>query len=113
MKGNWRYVPLTQSQLQRLRSVDYEGLIIERLDGDDEEEEGFSIFDVLDNTNLLTDRQKDVLEMRIVDDMTFEEIGKHLETSKQNVFEIYNKALTNLKKDLTWLNIPEGEDDGI
>jgi len=113
MKGNWRYVPLTQSQLQRLRSVDYEGLIIERLDGDDEEEEGFSIFDVLDNTNLLTDRQKDVLEMRIVDDMTFEEIGKHLETSKQNVFEIYNKALTNLKKDLTWLNLPEGEDDGI
>ena len=113
MKGNWRYVPLTQSQLQRLRSVDYEGLIIERLDGDDEEEEGFSIFDVLDNTNLLTDRQKDVLEMRIVDDMTFEEIGKHLETSKQNVFEIYNKALTNLKKDLTWLNIPEGEDDGV
>jgi len=113
MKGNWRYVPLTQSQLQRLRSVDYEGLIIERLDGDDEEEEGFSIFDVLDNTNLLTDRQKDVLEMRIVDDMTFEEIGKHLETSKQNVFEIYNKALTNLKKDLTWLNLPEGEDDGV
>ena len=113
MKGNWRYVPLTISQLERLRSVDYEGLIIERLDGDDKEEEGFSIFDVLDNTNLLTDRQKDVLEMRIVDDMTFEEIGKHLETSKQNVFEIYNKALTNLKKDLTWLNIPEGEDDGI
>jgi DNA-directed RNA polymerase specialized sigma subunit len=113
MKGNWRYVPLTISQLERLRSVDYEGLIIERLDGDDKEEEGFSIFDVLDNTKLLTDRQKDVLEMRIVDDMTFEEIGKHLETSKQNVFEIYNKALTNLKKDLTWLNIPEGEDDGI
>jgi RNA polymerase sigma factor (sigma-70 family) len=113
MKGNWRYVPLTISQLERLRSVDYEGLIIERLDGDDEEEEGFSIFDVLDNTKLLTDRQKDVLEMRIVDDMTFEEIGKHLETSKQNVFEIYNKALTNLKKDLTWLNLPEGEDDGI
>jgi DNA-directed RNA polymerase specialized sigma subunit len=113
MKGNWRYVPLTISQLERLRSVDYEGLIIERLDGDDKEEEGFSIFDVLDNTKLLTDRQKDVLEMRIVDDMTFEEIGKHLETSKQNVFEIYNKALTNLKRDLTWLNIPEGEDDGI
>ena len=113
MKGNWRYVPLTISQLERLRSVDYEGLIIERLDGDDKEEEGFSIFDVLDNTKLLTDRQKDVLEMRIVDDMTFEEIGKHLETSKQNVFEIYNKALTNLKKDLTWLNLPEGEDDGI
>jgi len=113
MKGAWRYVPLTQSQLNRLRSVDYEGLIIERLDGDDEEEDHFSIFDVLDNTKILTDRQKDVLEMRIVDDMTFEEIGKALETSKQNVFEIYNKALTNLKKDLTWLNIPEGEDDGV
>lgn len=114
MKGNWRYVPLTSHQLEKIVAVDYETIILDRLDGDDEEEDiGFSIFDLLDNTKLLTDRQKDVLELRIVEDKTFEEIGQLLQTSKQNVFEIYNKALSNLKKDLTWLNIPEAEDDGI
>ena len=114
MKGNWRYIPLTPQQLERIVTVDYETIILDRLDGDDEEEEmGFSFFDMLDNTTLLTDRQKDVLELRIVEDKTFEEIGRLLQTSKQNVFEIYNKALSNLKKDLTWLNIPEGDDDGI
>jgi DNA-directed RNA polymerase specialized sigma subunit len=115
MKGNWRYIPLTSQQLERIVAVDYETIILDRLDGDHEEEEiGFSIFDMLDNTKLLTDRQKDVLELRIVEDKTFEEIGRLLQTSKQNVFEIYNKALSNLKKDLTWLNIPEaGEDDGV
>lgn len=114
MKSSWRYIPLTQKQLERIVAVDYETIILDRLDGDDEEEDiGFSIFDLLDNTDLLTDRQKDVLEMRIVESKTFEEIGRCLATSKQNVFEIYNKAITNLKKDLTWLSIQEVEDDGI
>ena len=113
MKGNWRYVPLSASQLERVRAVDYEQLILDHLDGDDQEEpEGFSIFDLLDNTKLLTDKQKDVLEMRIVDNLTFEEIGQKLKTSKQNVFEIYKYALANLRKDVTWLNIP-GEDNDI
>ena len=113
MKGNWRYVPLSASQLERVRAVDYEQLILDHLDGDDHEEpEGFSIFDLLDNTKLLTDKQKDVLEMRIVDNLTFEEIGQKLKTSKQNVFEIYKYALANLRKDVTWLNIP-GEDNDI
>ena len=114
MKSSWRYIPLTQKQLERIVAVDYETIILDRLDGDEEEEDfGFSIFDLLDNTDLLTDRQKDVLEMRIVESKTFEEIGKCLNTSKQNVFEIYNKAITNLKKDLTWLSIQEREDDGL
>jgi len=114
MKGNWRYIPLTAKQLERIVAVDYETIILDRLDGDDEEEDiGFSIFDLLDSTDLLTDRQKDVLELRLVDALTFEEIGQKLQTSKQNVFEIYNKGIQNLKKDLTWLSIPEVEDDGV
>jgi DNA-directed RNA polymerase specialized sigma subunit len=114
MKGNWRYIPLTAKQLERIVAVDYETIILDRLDGDDDEEDiGFSIFDLLDSTDLLTDRQKDVLELRLVDALTFEEIGQKLQTSKQNVFEIYNKGIQNLKKDLTWLSVPEVEDDGV
>lgn len=102
---SWRYICLVPEQLDRLIHIDEEQIIIDKLDGSSSEEETFSFFDVIENHKNLTDKQRDVLYYRIVEELTFEQIAEEMKSSRQNVFEIYKTALNNLAKDTYWLKV--------
>jgi len=102
-KDNWRLIPVTAQQLDILASHNPEDLMISILDHEEKElEYPFNFFELIADTKLLTPKQKQVIEMRICYELTFDEIGKELETTRQNVFEIYHKGIANLKRDLSW-----------
>ncbi len=102
---SWRYICLVPEQLDRLIHIDEEQIIIDKLDGGSSEEETFSFFDVIENHKNLTEKQREVLFYRIVEEATFEEIAKEMKSSRQNVYEIYKTALNNLAKDTYWLKV--------
>jgi|LakMenE01Jun11ns_1017448.scaffolds.fasta_scaffold9574028_1 DNA-directed RNA polymerase specialized sigma subunit len=102
---SWRYICLVPEQIDRLIHIDEEQIIIDKLDGVSSEEETFSFFDVVENHKSLTEKQKDVLFHRIVEELTFEQIAEEMRSSRQNVYEIYKTALNNLAKDTYWLKV--------
>ena len=109
MKTNndWRYVSYNQTSLDTIHNYNPEDEIIDRIDGRKEEEQSinFSFHALLEDGNkLLTRKQKLVLYKRIVEGKTFAQIGKECKTTRQNCFEIYNKALSRLKEDTSWLS---------
>jgi DNA-directed RNA polymerase specialized sigma subunit len=102
-KDNWRLIPVTAQQLDVLAQHSPEDIIISILDHEQKEVDfPFNFFELINETKLLTPKQKQVIEMRIVYELTFDEIGQELETTRQNVFEIFHKGIANLKKDLSW-----------
>lgn len=106
-KNDWRYVPYTPEALDSINYYDPEDTMIEAIDSKRTQEEdiGFSFHSLIEDKNkLLTKKQKLVLYLRIVEGKTFAQIGKECKTSRQNCFEIYNKALTRLKENTSWLS---------
>jgi DNA-directed RNA polymerase specialized sigma subunit len=102
-KNNWRYLPITPELMDLKINYSPEDNYISFLDGDNigEDDDDFSIFGYFEvNNNTLTKKQKIVLYQRIVEGKTFESIGINLETSRQNIFEIYYKALERIRQNL-------------
>ena len=102
-KNNWRYLPITPELMDLKINYSPEDNYIRHLDGDniEEDDKEFSIFGYFEvNNNTLTKKQKIVLYQRIVEGKTFESIGTNLETSRQNIFEIYYKALERIRQNL-------------
>ena len=98
MKDDWRLLPIPDYKMDEMHSYDPENDIISRLDGDvGEEEDGYLDLIFSEDSSILTPGQKVVLWHRLIDGMTYDQIGKIIGTSRQNVYEMYNKALKNLK----------------
>lgn len=100
--------------IERLaKSPSHEELCINRLDGEvdeygeplGEQEQTYDFtFDGVLNSGILTTKQRKVLYMRLVEERTFDSIGKELGTSRQNIFEMYHKAIKRLQDNQTWRN---------
>ena len=102
-KNNWRYLPITPELMDLKINYSPEDNYIRYLDGDNigEDDDDFSIFRYFEvNNTTLTKKQKIVLYQRIVEGKTFESIGNNLDTSRQNIFEIYYKALERIRQNL-------------
>ncbi len=98
MKDDWRLLPIPDYKMDEMNSYNPEQSIISRLDGDlEEEENGYLDLIFSEDSCILTPGQKVVLWHRVIDNMTYDQIGKIIGTSRQNVYEMYNKALKNLK----------------
>lgn len=119
--NNWRYVSYNQTAIDSIHNYNPEEDIISKLDREKEEENNitFSFHALLEDGNkLLTKKQKLVLFKRIAEGKTFAQIGKECRTTRQNCFEIYNKALLRLKENTSWMSgIPDlklvEDDDGV
>lgn len=106
MKDDWRYVPYSRGALEKMLNYNPEDDYIAKLDGDvtKGEEPTFSFDNLLSRSDkLLTRKQKIVLYKRLVEGKTFQSIGDDLSCSRQNCYEIYHKALSRLKEDLSWM----------
>lgn len=114
MKKYTNVIFLKNNGIERLaKSLSHEELCISRLDGEVDEygellgepetDHGFTFSDIM-TANILTAKQKNVLYMRLVEDRTFDSIGKEQGTSRQNIFEMYHKAIKRLRENLTWRN---------
>lgn len=98
MKDDWRLLPIPDYKMDEMNSFNPENDIISKLDGEpDEEENGYMDLIFSEESGILTPGQKVVLWHRVIDRMTYDQIGKLIGTSRQNVYEIYNKALKNLR----------------
>jgi DNA-directed RNA polymerase specialized sigma subunit len=93
------------------QTASWEAACISSIDGEVEEdgtftsekenEPGFTIEGICKLT-ILTEKQKVVLYKRLVEDRTYDDIGKELGTSRQNIFEMYHKAIKRLSDNQTW-----------
>jgi len=105
----WRYINYSQEAIDNIHNHNPEDLLIAMIDGDitEEEDYSFSFHQLLDETKLLTNKQKIVLYKRIVEGKTFEQIGKECKTSRQNCHELYQKAIIRLKGDILFQSYRE------
>lgn len=103
----WRYVYFSEEQIDNINNYNPEDELIDMIDNGkvELEEPSFSFHSLIEaNDKRLTKKQKVVLYKRIVEGKTFAQIGKECNSSRQNCFEIFNKAITRLRDDLSWMN---------
>lgn len=101
----WRYICLLPHQIDRITYIDGEQIILDVLEPELQQEENFDFHDLIENHKGLTDKQREVIMYRIIDELTFEEIAELMITSRQNIHEIYKTGINNLRKDMTWLKV--------
>jgi DNA-directed RNA polymerase sigma subunit (sigma70/sigma32) len=93
-KDKWRYIYLPDYIIDSLVSTSPEDDIIRVLDGEEEEEESFSAYEIL---KCLGAKEASVVEKILYDGETFEATGVSMGLSKQRVHQIYKGALQKLK----------------
>ena len=112
MKKFTRLIFPEANGIERLaRVASHEATCISTIDGEVEEDGSFTsekekepsfTIEGVCKLNILTEKQKVVLYKRLVEDRTYDDIGKELGTSRQNIFEMYHKAIKRLSDNQTW-----------
>lgn len=114
-KNSWRYVSLSQDALASINHYDPTDDIIEKIDeknsGDDSFHESATHLNpdlhvILDNSSqILTPKQKEIVGLRLIDDMTFAQIGGVTGSTRQNCRQTFNLAIEKLRM----LYMPDGQ----
>ena len=114
-KNSWRYVSLSQDALASINHYDPTDAIIDKIDEKNREDDSFhestthvnpDLYAVLDKSSMiLTPRQKEIVGLRLIDDMTFAEIGEVTGSTRQNCRQTFNLAIEKLRM----LYMPDGQ----
>ena len=95
--NDWRHIPFIPEMIDQIHWHDPEEDIIKALDGElMDEPYSFDAHEVISEN--LSGIHKTVFELRIIDELTFQQIGDHLGSSRQWAHEVYNQAVEIMKK---------------
>ena len=113
-KNSWRYVSLSQDALASINHYDPTDDIIEKIDEKNRDDDSLhesathvnpDLHVILDNSSfILTPKQKEIVGLRLIDDMTFAQIGGVTGSTRQNCRQTFNLAIEKLRM----LYMPKG-----
>ena len=117
-KNSWRYVSLSEDALASINHYDPTDDIIEKIDEKNRDDDSFhesttyvnpDLYAILDNSSLiLTNRQKEIVGLRLIEDKTFAQIGEVTGSTRQNCRQTFNLAIEKLRM----LYMPDGHANG-
>ena len=95
--NDWRHIPFIPEMIDQIHWHNPEDDMIAAIDGElMDEPYSFDAHEVIAQN--LSGIHKTVFELRIVDELTFQQIGDHLGSSRQWAHEVYRQALEIIKK---------------
>lgn len=95
--NDWRHIPFIPEMIDQIHWHNPEDDMIAAIDGDlMDEPYSFDAHEVISEN--LSGIHKTVFELRIIDELTFQQIGDHLGSSRQWAHEVYRQALEIIKK---------------
>jgi RNA polymerase sigma factor (sigma-70 family) len=118
-KNSWRYVSLSEDALASINHYDPTDAIIAKIDGENHFDDSFheslnhqkpELYAVLDKSCfILTQRQKQIVSLRLIDDKTFNEIAEEIGGSRQNAYQTFKLAIESLRESVKAEARPRGE----